>query len=63
MQMIPNYGWTVEMQNKAGKKEADDLQKVPVDYRPRIGKSKITGTLKGTVMAGYKIITTIFKYF
>jgi len=35
---------------------------LPVDYRVRIGKSKVSGTLKGTIMAGYKIITTIFKY-
>lgn len=63
LQMVDtNYGWTVEMQIKAAKKKLTFVE-VPVDYRPRIGKSKITGTLKGTVMAGYKIITTIFKYF
>lgn len=55
------YGWTVEMQVKAAKLEMRSIE-VPVDYRVRIGKSKVSGTLKGTIMAGYKIITTIFKY-
>ena len=55
------YGWTVEMQLKAAKKGYKCLE-VPVRYRPRIGFSKISGTLKGTIMAGYKIISTIFKY-
>lgn len=56
-----NFGWTVEMQVKAIKKGLK-ITEVPVDYRQRIGVSKITGTLKGTIMAGYKIIYTIFKY-
>lgn len=56
-----NYGWTVEMQLKAAKLKMK-ICEVPVNYRHRIGVSKISGTLKGTVMAGYKIITTIFKY-
>lgn len=55
------YGWTVEMQVKAAKLKMKTTE-VPVKYRKRIGFSKISGTLKGTVMAGYKIITTIFKY-
>jgi len=55
------YGWTVEMQLKAAKR-GYKVMDVPVNYRVRIGKSKVSGTLKGTVMAGYKIITTIFKY-
>lgn len=55
------YGWTVEMQLKAVKKGLRYCE-VPVDYRNRIGFSKISGTVKGTVLAGYKIITTIFKY-
>ncbi len=55
------YGWTVEMQLKAAKLKMKCME-VPVRYRKRIGVSKISGTLKGTVMAGYKIITTIFKY-
>ncbi len=56
------YGWTVEMQIKAAKKKMK-ITEVPVNYRKRIGKSKITGTVKGTMLAGYKIITTIFRYF
>lgn len=55
------YGWTVEMQLKAAKM-GFRCTEVPVRYRRRIGFSKISGTVKGTVMAGYKIITTIFKY-
>ena len=55
------YGWTVEMQLKAAKQKFK-ICEVPVKYRRRIGFSKISGTVKGTVMAGYKIITTIFKY-
>jgi glycosyltransferase involved in cell wall biosynthesis len=55
------YGWTVEMQVKASKKNYKVCE-VPVTYRKRIGHSKISGTIKGTFMAGYKIITTIFKY-
>ncbi|MCU0369639.1 MAG: glycosyltransferase family 2 protein [Cyclobacteriaceae bacterium] len=56
-----NYGWTVEMQLKAAKIGLRCVE-VPVRYRKRIGISKVSGTVKGTVMAGYKIITTIFKY-
>jgi glycosyltransferase involved in cell wall biosynthesis len=55
------YGWTVEMQLKAAKQRMKTTE-VPVKYRKRIGFSKISGTLKGVVLAGYKIITTIFKY-
>lgn len=55
------YGWTVEMQLKAAK-QGFKCQEVPVRYRRRIGFSKISGTVKGTILAGYKIITTIFKY-
>lgn len=55
------YGWTVEMQLKAARKKMKCVE-VPVTYRRRIGFSKISGTLKGTIMAGYKIISTIFKY-
>lgn len=56
-----NYGWTVEMQIKAVKNKLRYCE-IPVDYRVRIGKSKVTGTIKGTFMAGYKIIFTIIKY-
>lgn len=55
------YGWTVEMQVKAAKLKMK-FTELPVDYRVRIGQSKVSGTIKGTIMAGYKIITTIFKY-
>jgi glycosyltransferase involved in cell wall biosynthesis len=56
-----NFGWTVEMQIKAARQRLRILE-VPVDYRPRIGYSKITGTVSGTVRAGYKILWTIFRY-
>jgi hypothetical protein len=55
------YGWTVEMQLKAAKHQLRCLE-IPVSYRVRTGKSKISGTVKGTLMAGYKILWTIFKY-
>lgn len=55
------FGWTVEMQVKAAKLNLK-CSEVPVSYRKRIGVSKITGTVKGTVLAGFKIISTIFKY-
>jgi len=56
-----NYGWTVEMQLKAAKQGLKSTE-VPVDYKNRIGISKISGTIKGTFLAGYKIIWTILKY-
>lgn len=56
-----DYGWTVEMQLKAARKKLA-CSEVPVNYRKRIGVSKVSGTVKGTVMAGYKILFTIFKY-
>ncbi|MFK7972647.1 MAG: glycosyltransferase family 2 protein [Bacteroidia bacterium] len=55
------YGWTVEMQVKAAKQNMR-CSEVPVNYRVRIGESKVSGTLKGTIMAGYKILWTIFRY-
>ena len=54
----PTFGWTVEMQAKAAVLGIPYAE-VPVSYRKRVGVSKITGTLKGTIMAGYKILTTI----
>jgi glycosyltransferase involved in cell wall biosynthesis len=57
----PTYGWTVEMQLKAAKKRFKTTE-VPVNYRRRIGVSKISGTVKGTVLAGYKILGTIFRH-
>lgn len=56
-----NYGWTVEMQIKALKQKLSYTE-VPVRYRKRIGKSKIAGTFKGTILAGYKILYTIYSY-
>jgi glycosyltransferase involved in cell wall biosynthesis len=53
-----NYGWTVEMQIKAAKLGLRYLE-VPVSYRPRIGASKVSGTLLGTLMAGLKILALI----
>jgi glycosyltransferase involved in cell wall biosynthesis len=55
------YGWTVEMQVKAAKQQLQTTE-VAVNYRKRIGQSKVSGTIKGAVMAGYKILRTIFKY-
>jgi glycosyltransferase involved in cell wall biosynthesis len=56
-----NYGWTVEMQVKAARKKMK-FAEVPVDYRRRIGVSKVSGTVKGVIGAGYKILLTIFRY-
>jgi hypothetical protein len=53
-----NYGWTVEMQVKAALCGLR-VEEVPVDYRPRIGRSKVSGTLRGTLGAASKIIGTI----
>lgn len=55
-----NFGWTVEMQLKAAKQGLRVLE-IPVSYRKRIGISKISGTVKGTVMAGCVILATIFR--
>jgi len=55
------YGWTVEMQLKALKYKLKYTE-IPVNYRPRIGESKVSGTLKGTIMAGYKILGWIIIY-
>jgi hypothetical protein len=56
-----NYGWTVEMQIKA-LQAGLRIVEVPMRYRVRIGRSKISGTLKGTLLAGTKILYTIIKY-
>lgn len=55
------YGWTIEMQIKAARKKLRHTE-VAVNYKKRIGVSKVSGTVKGTILAGYKIILTIFKY-
>ncbi len=56
-----DFGWTVEMQLRA-KLRGLTVVELPVRYRKRIGDSKITGTLRGTLMASYKILKTIFVY-
>ena len=55
-----DFGWTVEMQVKAAKYKLK-CKEVPVSYRKRIGVSKVSGTLRGTILAGHKILWTIFK--
>ncbi|HEY6930514.1 MAG TPA: glycosyltransferase family 2 protein [Thermoanaerobaculia bacterium] len=56
-----NFGWTCEMQVKAVRQRLR-IAEVPVSYRRRVGVSKITGTLSGTLAAGYKILWTIARY-
>lgn len=55
-----DFGWTVEMQVKAAKMKFK-CEEVPVNYRKRIGVSKVSGTIRGTILAGHKILWTIFK--
>lgn len=55
-----DFGWTVEMQVKAAKMKMK-CREVPVTYRKRIGVSKVSGTIRGTILAGHKILWTIFK--
>jgi glycosyltransferase involved in cell wall biosynthesis len=55
------YGWTVEMQLKALKQDLLYTE-IPVKYRNRIGVSKVSGTIKGSILAGVKILSWIFKY-
>jgi len=54
----PTYGWNAEMQVKAVQRGLRVVE-VPVRYRKRVGRSKISGTLKGTVMAGSLIVATV----
>lgn len=56
----PDFGWTVEMQVKAAKYKLKSTER-PVTYRRRVGVSKVSGTIKGTILAGHKILWTIFK--
>jgi hypothetical protein len=56
----PAFGWTVEMQLKAILIGLN-VREVPVDYRKRIGHSKISGTVRGTFLAGHAVLGTIFK--
>ncbi|WCO01228.1 glycosyltransferase family 2 protein [Psychroserpens ponticola] len=55
------YGWTVEMQLKVLKQKLSYVE-IPVNYRNRIGISKVSGTVKGAIFAGVKILAWIFKY-
>jgi len=55
-----DYGWTVEMQIKAAKLRLPAME-VPVRYRPRIGVSKISGTVQGSIRAGKKILLLILR--
>jgi glycosyltransferase involved in cell wall biosynthesis len=55
------FGWTVEMQVKA-RRRGLRVREVPVDYRPRLGRSKISGTVSGSVRAGTRILGTIARY-
>jgi glycosyltransferase involved in cell wall biosynthesis len=57
----PDFGWTAEMQVKAVRKRLA-IREVPVSYRRRLGVSKITGTVSGTLRAGYKILWTVARY-
>jgi len=56
-----NYGWTIEMQIKAVRRKLR-IEEVPVSYRNRIGVSKVSGNLKASVLAGIKILWTVFRY-
>ena len=56
------YGWTIEMQLKVLRKKIS-YNEVPVSYRIRIGDSKISGTIRGSLFAGIKIIGWIVKYY
>jgi hypothetical protein len=55
------YGWTVEMQIKAVKAGLR-CREVPVSYRKRVGKSKVTGTVKGTVKASVRILRVLARH-
>jgi len=55
----PNFGWTIQMQIRAARRGLRTME-VPVDYRCRIGVSKISGTVRGVIGAGTKIISTIY---
>ncbi len=57
----PDFGWTAELQVKALRHRLRVVE-VPVSYRRRVGVSKITGTVQGTIRAGYKIVWTVLRY-
>jgi len=56
-----NFGWTIEMQIKASAANLRHIE-IPVPYRNRVGTSKISGTVSGTIKAGTKILFTVAKY-
>ena len=56
------YGWTIEMQLKVLRQKIA-YQEVPVSYKKRIGVSKVSGTVKGTIFAAMKIMGWIFKHY
>jgi len=56
-----SFGWTVEMQVKAAL-HGLRVREVPVDYRPRIGRSKVSGTVSGSVRAGWRILATLVRH-
>jgi hypothetical protein len=56
----PDFGWTAEMQVKAARARVRYAE-VPVSYRRRVGRSKITGTVAGSVRAGWKILWTVAR--
>jgi len=55
-----NFGWTAEMQVKAVRRGLR-VREVPVSYRPRLGQSKISGTVSGSLRAGIKILWTVLR--
>ncbi|MEM7194967.1 MAG: glycosyltransferase family 2 protein [Pseudomonadota bacterium] len=57
-----DFGWTVEMQLKSQLQQAR-ISQLPVRYRPRIGHSKISGTIKGTLLAAYKMLYWVFRLY
>jgi glycosyltransferase involved in cell wall biosynthesis len=56
-----NFGWTIEMQIKAIRQNLR-IEEVPVSYGNRIGVSKVSGNVKASVLAGIKILWTVFRY-
>lgn len=57
----PTYGWPIEMVVKAARRGLR-IAEVPVDTRRRIGRSKVTGTLRGSLLAGYHLVATVLRY-
>ena len=57
----PTYGWPIEMVVKAAKRGLRIVE-VPVDWRRRIGRSKVAGTLRGSLLAGYHLLATVLRY-